>query len=76
MSLSFRRDNVDRLLEFNEQLLLSGAGSVRHDEMKQVVHARYEIFEKSRRAAEASQADADDLEAIEQFENQIQGKKA
>ena len=76
LSLSFWRDNVDRMLEFNEQPLLSGAGSVRHDEMKQVVHARYEVFEKNRRAAEASQADADDLKAIEQLESQIQGKKA
>ena len=45
-------------------------------EMKQVVHARYEAFEKNRRAAEASLADADDLKAIEQLESQIQGKKA
>ena len=76
LSLSFWRDNVDRMLEFNEQPLLSGAGSVSHDEMKQVVHARYEAFEKNRRAAEASLADADDLKAIEQIESQIQGKKA
>lgn len=76
LSLSFWRDNVDRMLEFNEQPLLSGAGSVSHDEMKQVVHARYEAFEKNRRAAEASLADADDLKAIEQLESQIQSKKA
>ena len=76
LSLSFWRDNVDRMLEFNEQPLLSGAGSVSHDEMKQVVHARYEAFEKNRRAVEASLADADDLKAIEQIESQIQGKKA
>jgi len=74
LSLDFWRDNVDRMLAFNEQPLLLGAGAVSHEDMKRIVNARYEAFDQTRRAAEVLQADADDLQEIEQIENQLKTK--
>ena len=75
LSLEFWRDNVDRMLAFNEQPLLPGTGAVSHEEMKHIANARYEAFDQRRQAAEVRQADADDLKEIEQLENQLQQKK-
>jgi hypothetical protein len=75
LTLEYWRDNVDKMLASNEQPLLTGAGSVSHEEMKRLVNARYEVFDQNRRAADALQADADDLKEIDQIEDKLQSKK-
>jgi len=82
LTLDFWRDNVDKMLAFNDRPLLKGPGKVSHDSMKQIAHERYEAFDKSRRAAEAIEADAQDareiegLREIEDLETKIKrGKK-
>ena len=71
LTLDFWRSNVDKMLEFSDQPVLSGAGSVAHDEMKSIVKARYDEFNQSRRTAEALEADAEDLRALEQLEDDL-----
>jgi hypothetical protein len=75
LTLDFWRTNVDRMLEFNEQAVLKGSGSVSHDEMKRIAKGRYLEFDQNRRATEAQDADAADLEEIEQLERQLKKKK-
>ena len=74
LTLDFWRNNVDKMLEFNDQPLLEGAGSVSHEHMKNIVTDRYEAFDQQRRAIEAQAADADDLKEIEQLEKDLQHK--
>ncbi|WP_373652940.1 virulence RhuM family protein [Schlesneria sp. DSM 10557] len=71
LTLEFWRDNVDKLLQFNDRPVLSGAGKVSHEEMKRVVHDRFETFDQNRREAEALAADAEDLKEIEQLEDEL-----
>jgi len=71
LTLDYWRDNVDKLLQFNERLVLSGAGKVSHDDMKRIVHERFETFDQNRREAEALAADAEDLKEIEQLEQEL-----
>jgi hypothetical protein len=59
---------VDRFVEFNERPLLKHAGSVSHERMQQVAHERYAAFDAKRRAAEALQADAEDMRELERVE--------
>ncbi len=59
---------VDRFVEFNERPLLKHAGSVSHERMQQVAHERYAEFDAKRRAAEALQADAEDMRELERVE--------
>lgn len=77
LTLDFWRGNVDKMLAFNDQPILQGAGSVSRERMEQLAHERYETFDQKRREAERIQADVDDLKEIEQLEHTLKstGKK-
>jgi len=75
LTLDYWRQNVDDLLRFNDQAVLSGPGSISHDEMKRVAHERYEAFDANRRAAEAIEADAEDLKELEDLERELKEKE-
>lgn len=76
LTLDYWRDNVDRMLEFNDQRILNDAGSVSHEDMKRIAGERYETFDHNRRTAEALAADAADLEEIEQLEKTLKKKES
>lgn len=76
LTLDYWRDNVDRMLEFNDQRILNDAGSVSHEDMKRIAGQRYDTFDHNRRAAEALAADAADLEEIEQLEKTLKKKES
>lgn len=71
LSLSFWRSNVDRMLAFNDQPVLEGAGSVSRDNMEKIAYERYVAFDQQRRLTEAQAADAEDLKEIEQLEQEL-----
>ena len=74
LTLDFWRNNIDRLLAFNDQAVLEGAGSVSRENMEKVARERYEVFDQKRRIAEAEAADAADLKEIEQLEQDLKHK--
>ena len=74
LTLDFWRNNVDRMLAFNDQAILEGAGSVSRESMEKVARERYEVFDQQRRIAEAEAADAADLKEIEQLEQDLKHK--
>jgi hypothetical protein len=71
LTLDYWRNNVDRLLEFNERPILDGAGSISRDRMEQIAHERYEQFDAQRRRDEALEADAVDLRELEALEERV-----
>lgn len=74
LTLDFWRNNVDKMLAFNDQPILEGAGSVSRENMEKVARERYELFDQQRRIAEAKAADAADLKEIEQLEQDLKHK--
>lgn len=74
LTLDFWRNNVDKMLAFNDQPVLAGAGSVSRENMEQIARERYEVFDQQRRITEAKAADADDLKEIEQLEQDLKHK--
>jgi len=72
LTLDYWRGNVDKLLAFNDRPILQGPGSVSHASMKTIVHERYEAFDGQRRAEEARQADAEDIQALEDAEKRLE----
>ena len=62
-------------MAFNEQPLLRTAGSISHEQMKQVAHERYETFDQHRRSAEALAADTQELAALERLEKRLSSEK-
>ncbi|MBL4837689.1 MAG: virulence RhuM family protein [Kordiimonadaceae bacterium] len=74
LSLEFWQGNIDRMLTFNDQAILEGAGAVSHESMKHRVQKRYEKFDQSRRQSEALAADAADIKVLEALEQQLKEK--
>ncbi|ATJ81535.1 virulence RhuM family protein [Halomonas beimenensis] len=71
LTLDYWRQNVDRLLEFNERPVLEGAGAISSERARQVAHERFEQFDAQRRRDEALEADAEDLRELEALEKQV-----
>lgn len=65
LTLDYWRQNVDRLLAFNDKPILQGSGKLSTERAKQIAHERYDHFDAQRRQAEALAADAEDLKALE-----------
>lgn len=75
LTLDYWRQNVDRLLEFNEKPVLGNAGSVSREAMERIAHERFDAFDASRRLAEAQQADTEEIAELEQIEKQLEHKR-
>ncbi len=72
LTIGYWRDNVVRLLEFNEKAVLGHAGSISHEAMQRIAGERYDQFDETRRGAEAQQADAEEIEELAQIEKQLE----
>lgn len=66
LTLDYWRNNVDRLLEFNDKDVLKDAGSVSSKQMKDKVYDIYDQFDKQRKKYEAKQSDLEDLRLLEE----------
>lgn len=66
LTLGYWRNNVDKLLEFNEKKILQNSGSISHKEMKEKALKVYEKFDQRRKEVEAKEADLEDLKYLEE----------
>ncbi len=73
ISMSFWQQNVDRILEFNEQSILTHKGCISHAQMEQKVKEIYQQFEKKRKQQALQQADNQDLQELQQLEDKLKG---
>lgn len=71
LTLDYWRENVDKLLAFNDRPVLEGTGTVSHASMKALAYERYEQFSTQRRSAEAMAADMEDLRTLEAAEEAL-----
>lgn len=74
LTLDYWRNNVDKMLAFNDRPVLEGAGSISRNQMEKVAYQRFEDFDQKRRSDDAAEADAADLQEIEQLEKAIKNK--
>lgn len=74
LTLDFWRNNVDRMLEFNDKPVLADAGTLRREQMERIAHERYDVFDSRRRESERTRADAEDLWQIEQLEDRLKAR--
>ncbi len=65
ISLSFWRENIDKIIDFNGKKLLVGNGSISSLEMKKQVSKIYGKFYEKRKIKEVEEADLLDLEELE-----------
>ena len=75
LTMSFWKENVDRLLNFQNKKILKGSGTVSNEQMENYIEKVYEQFDQKRKEYEALKADQNDLEEIEAIENMLRRRK-
>ena len=75
ITMDFWKENVDKIIEFNDKKLLKDRGSVSKSQMEKIAGQVYEDFNNKRKIADAQQADLEDLKQIEMLEKQIKENK-
>jgi hypothetical protein len=73
--MQFWRENVDRILAFNERPLLTGKGKISNAAMEEKIREIYGLFDKKRKTQEAEQADLEDLAELKRVEEKIEKEK-
>lgn len=71
ITMDFWRENIDKIITFNDKELLKGNGSISNEQMKKLVGKVYEEFDTKRKQFEAQQADLYDLKEIEDWGKNI-----
>ncbi len=74
ITMNFWRENVNRILEFQDKNVLKNAGSISNAEMEAKVIEIYEKFNNRSKEFEALQADQTDMEELKQLEEKIKTK--
>jgi len=75
LTISFWKENVDRLLNFQHKNILQGTGSISHAQMEIIVEQVYEKFDQQRKKHDAAISDKNDLEEITTIERNIKKLK-
>ena len=75
ITTKFWRENVDRILEFQDKKILKNIGKVSNTEMENIVSEIYEQFNKRRKQFDALHTDQNDMEELKQIEGNIKSKK-
>jgi hypothetical protein len=66
ITMSFWKENVNRMLEFNDKKILSDSGTISSAQMEEKVKDIYKSFDSKRKSYEALNADEEDIKEIEQ----------
>ncbi|MBC7422577.1 MAG: virulence RhuM family protein [Ferruginibacter sp.] len=75
ITMSFWRENIDKILLLNDKPVLDNKDKVSHLQMEQNVDAIFATFDTSRKNADAKQADAQDVEELNALEAMIKKSK-
>lgn len=71
ITMDFWRENIDRIIEFNDKEVLKNNGTISHTQMEKMVEKVYSAFDEKRKKREAIEADFQDLEELKQLEERV-----
>ena len=71
ITMDFWRENIDKIIAFNDKELLKGNGSISNAQMKKLVGKVDEELDAKRKRFEAQQADLYDLKELETIEKEL-----
>ena len=71
ITMDFWRENIDRIIEFNDKEVLKNNGTISHNQMEKMVEKVYVTFDEKRKEQEAIEADFQDLEELKQIEDRL-----
>ena len=70
ITISFRKETVDRVLMSNDKDVLDKHGAISHETMQKEIEVLYQEYDSRRKIVEAQQADEDDLLELEDIVGQ------
>ena len=73
ITMDFWKQNVDKMLEFNDKKVLQGNGSISTEAMKEKVKEIYAEFDTQRKIDEAEETDLQELEEIKKLLGEVRG---
>ena len=71
ITIKFWHENVDKILQLNDKVILQGKGSISNYQMEEYVDKVYEQFDNERKLFELHQADENDLAELKMLEQDI-----
>ncbi len=74
ITMEFWKENINRIIEFNDKKVLKGHGSISHKKMEVSTEAIYREFDKKRKIQDALDADKQDLKELVQLEEKLKVK--
>jgi hypothetical protein len=75
ITMNYWKENVVKILEFNDKPVLKGVGNISKLQMEDKVKEIYGAFESERKNYETLLADQEDLAELEQLENKLKANK-
>ena len=75
VTMSFWRENIDKIIDLNDKKLLDHRWSISHEEMEKQVGELYEQFDRKRKKEESKLSDMQDLRELEQIEKNLKQKE-
>jgi len=75
IDMDFWKQNVDKIIEFQDKKILKNLGSITNEQMKKTVKEIYEKFNTKRKIYQAELADKLDVEELKEIENTIKNIK-
>lgn len=75
ITMDFWRDNIDKIIEFNDKKLLNHKGTVSKEQMEKLVEAVYDRYDHDRKVKEAELEDDKDLNELKSLEENIKSRK-
>lgn len=74
ITMTFWRDNIEKILELNDKAILAGKGSISNEQMEKMIAKIYDAYDAKRKTEEAEKADSQDLEELKALEMSIKAK--
>ncbi|MCF8365095.1 MAG: virulence RhuM family protein [Bacteroidales bacterium] len=74
ITIDFWKENVDRIILFNDKPLLQNKGSYSHVQMEKEIEKKYEEFDAQRKKLEAREQDLKDLKDLEDLSKKLKQK--
>jgi hypothetical protein len=75
ITMDFWRENIDRIIEFNDKKLLNDRGQISNAQMEKMVEQVYLEFDSKRKKQNAKQSDAEDLLELKDLEEELKNRK-
>jgi len=73
ITMDFWKQNVDKMLDFNDKKILQGNGSISHSVMEEKVREIYAEFDTKRKLEDAKEIDLQELEEMKKLLGEVRG---